>query len=420
MSPDTRVFTISELTSVIKQTLEDELRNIWVEGEISNFRRMASGHAYFTLKDGRAQLSAVIFAGAGIPSHALADGRNIRAFGEISVYEPRGQYQLIIRKCEAAGAGVNMLQFEALKKRLLDEGLFDAARKRPLPAFPRHVGVVTSPTGAAIEDILNILGRRFATLRVTLAPARVQGDGAAADLTKALRLLATRPPGDRPDVIIIGRGGGSLEDLWCFNDEALARAVAASPLPVVSAVGHETDFTLCDFAADVRAPTPSAAAELVIGRKEDFEGRLLALSRRLAHALRNAHARSLARLDAALARRVFREPRRLAEPFAQKRDHALLRLGRAMETFPLTLRPRVDGLDARLRNALLSGLRLRRDRAQSLGRHLAALNPLAVLQRGYSLTTLDDGTLLRSAAQAAPGARLQTRLADGEVASKVE
>ncbi|MCL1888446.1 MAG: exodeoxyribonuclease VII large subunit [Kiritimatiellaeota bacterium] len=420
MSPDTRVFTISELTSVIKQTLEDDLRNIWVEGEISNFRRMASGHAYFTLKDGRAQLSAVIFAGAGIPSHALADGRNIRAFGEISVYEPRGQYQLIIRKCEAAGAGVNMLQFEALKKRLLDEGLFDAARKRPLPAFPRHVGVVTSPTGAAIEDILNILGRRFATLRVTLAPARVQGDGAAADLTKALRLLATRPPGDRPDVIIIGRGGGSLEDLWCFNDEALARAVAASPVPVVSCVGHETDFTICDFAADLRAPTPSAAAELVVGRRADFEDRLLAFSRRLASALGGARDRASGRLSALLARRALREPARLAEPFAQRLDQCRLRLARAAENFPGRLRPRVEALAARLHAPLRAAALRERGRLAAMERQLNTLNPLAVLGRGYSLTTLDDGAVVRDPGQAPPGARLHTRVAHGEIHSRVE
>ncbi len=414
------VYTISELTSFIKQTLEEELRNIWVEGEISNFRRMASGHAYFTLKDARAQLSAVIFAGAGIATQEFRDGVSVRAWGEISVYEPRGQYQLIIRKCEAAGAGANMLKFEALKKRLLEEGLFDASRKRPLPVLPRHIGIVTSPTGAAIEDMLNILGRRFETARVTLSPARVQGDGASAEMVAALALLVSRPAADRPDVIIIGRGGGSLEDLWCFNDEGLARAVAASPVPVVSAVGHETDFTICDFAADLRAPTPSAAAELVIGRKEDFENDLRALTQRLANALHHAHARASGRLAVVLARRAFREPGRLTEPFTQRLDQCALRLAQAMETFPLLLRPRLDALAARLNPPLVAALQQRHARLESFERHLGALNPLAVLQRGYSLTTLEDGTLVRDAAQVANGARIRTQVARGKLRATVD
>jgi len=414
------VHSVSELTRIIKLTLEEELRGVWVEGEISNFRRMSSGHAYFTLKDARAQISAVIFAGAGISQPWLADGANLRAWGEVSVYEPRGQYQFIIRKCQPAGAGAEMLRFEALKKRLLAEGLFDPARKRPLPLLPRHIGVVTSPTGAVIEDILNILGRRFANARVTLAPARVQGAEAPAELIAALALLVSRPEPDRPDVILIGRGGGSFEDLGCFNDEALARAVAASPVPVVSCVGHETDFTICDFAADLRAPTPSAAAELVVGRRADFEERLQTFAQRLASALGNARDRAAGRLSALLARRALREPGRLTEPFAQRLDQCRLRLARAAEGFPARLRPRLETLSARLDAPLFAGLRRERERLSALERHLRALNPLAVLERGYSLTTLDDGRVVREPAQAPPGARLHTRTARGSLRSRVE
>ena len=420
-APQPHVHSVSELTRLIKLTLEEEIRGVWVEGEVSNLRRMSSGHTYLTLKDARAQLAAVIFAGAGIPPQPwLADGASVRAWGELTVYEPRGQYQLVIRKCMPAGAGAEMLRFEALKKRLLAEGLFDAARKRPLPLLPRHIGVVTSPTGAAIEDILNILGRRFAGARVTLAPARVQGDGAAAEMVAALALLASRPDNDKPDVILLGRGGGSAEDLGCFNDEALARAVVASPVPVVSCVGHETDFTICDFAADLRAPTPSAAAELVVGRREDFEERLNALARRLASALGAARDRASGRLSALLARRALREPARLAEPFAQRLDQCRMRMARAAESFPGRLRPRLDALAARLAAPLRAGARRERERLAAVERHLRALNPLAVLERGYSLTTLDDGAVVRDPAQAPPGARLRTRVARGALSSRVE
>jgi exodeoxyribonuclease VII large subunit len=277
--PRRRVWKVSELTRRIKGALEDEFGAVWVEGEISNLRRPASGHAYFTLKDATSQLRAVMFRGAlaGV-AMPLRDGQLVRGFGQITVYEAGGDVQILLKRIEPAGEGELMLRLEALKKKLAAEGLFDEARKRPLPALPQHVGVVTSPTGAAIRDILQVLDRRFANLHVVLAPARVQGAGAAEEIAAAIDLLNAR---GGLDVLIVGRGGGSLEDLWCFNEEVVVRAIVRSAIPVISAVGHEIDWTLSDFAADVRAPTPSAAAEMVVKGKDELERRVADARRRL-------------------------------------------------------------------------------------------------------------------------------------------
>ena len=429
------VYTVAELTRKVKLTLEDEIGRVWVEGEISNLRLQgSSGHCYFTLKDGSAQLAAVLFAGARRGAAAkLADGMVIRACGDLTVYEPRGQYQLVVRTVEAGGAGLLLAAFEALKRRLLEEGLFDAARKRPLPLLPQHVGLVTSPAGAAVRDILSILARRFPNVRVTLAPARVQGAGAAGEVAAAIALLHRLP--DRPDVLIVGRGGGSIEDLWAFNEEEAVRAVAASEIPVISAVGHETDTTLCDFAADLRAPTPSAAAEQVVGCKEAFEDLLQRQARALFHALSGRLEVARHRVETAAGSRALREPLRLIERRAQTLDNLELRLARGVAAAGGDARRRIERVRSRLlvaRAAAVSPLcdridRLRRDLARTaalrieraragldaLERSLRALGPQAVLARGYSLTRRADGTLVRDPAQVAPGAVVRTQVAKG-------
>ncbi len=255
---------MSELTRRIKSSLEDQFPTVWVEGEISNLRTPSSGHAYFTLKDDSAQLRCVLFRGRGRRvAFQPEDGMQVLAFGGLDVYLARGEYQLVVELLEPKGVGALQLAFEQLKRRLEAEGLFDAARKRPLPPFPRTIGIVTSPTGAAIRDILHVIARRFADLRIVVCPVRVQGEEAPAEIVRAI----AAPRRSRLDVVIVGRGGGSIEDLWAFNDERVARAIAACRVPVISAVGHETDFTIADFVADLRAPTPSAAAELVVREK---------------------------------------------------------------------------------------------------------------------------------------------------------
>jgi len=435
------VYSVSELTRKVKLTIEEELGRVWVEGEISNLRRQgSSGHCYFTLKDGTAQLSAVLFAGAqrgGAVS--LTDGMVIRACGDLTVYEARGQYQLVVRTVEAGGIGLLMAQFEALKRRLQAEGLFDVARKRPLPRLPHHVGLVTSPTGAAIRDLLTILTRRFPNVRITLAPARVQGAGAAAEIAEAMAMLNRLP--DPPDVLIIGRGGGSIEDLWAFNEESLVRAVAASTIPVIAAVGHETDTTLCDFAADLRAPTPSAAAELVVGCKDDFERQLAGYARSLRLTLGRRLELLRQRFHAVAANRFLREPGRLTERRAQTLDNLELRLARAAAAAGRGARQRVEQGRARLLVARATAfapagervIRLghelgraatrRVERARlaldSLDRQLRALGPHAVLERGYSLTRTHDGTLVRAAVQVTPGTVVRTQVASGEFESIV-
>ena len=319
--PLQRPETVTALTARIKGGLEQWFRDVWVEGELSNVKFMASSpHAYFTVKDAGAQLPCAFFHAARNAAlrAVLRDGAKVRLRGAISVYAPRGAYQLLVRPAEPVGEGELMLRFEALKRALAAEGLFDPARKRPIPALPRTVGVVTSPTGAAIRDILDVLGRRFSGVRVLLAPARVQGDGAAAEVVAGIELLNALP--EPPDVLIVGRGGGSLEDLWCFNDERVARAVRASRVPVVSAVGHEIDFTICDFAADLRAPTPSAAAELVVANRADLAKRVESRSGRLARAARGAVSAARARVDLCARSRAFGRPADLVRHHAQRVD----------------------------------------------------------------------------------------------------
>ena len=413
-----QVWKISELTRRIKGTLEGAFGSVWVEGEISNLRRPASGHAYFTLKDETSQLRAVMFrgalAGVALP---LKDGMRVRGFGQITVYEASGDYQILLKRIELAGEGELMLRLEALKKKLAAEGLFDAARKKPLPALPQHVGVVTSPTGAAIRDILQVLDRRFANLHVLLAPVRVQGAGAAEEIAAAIDLLNAR---GGLDVLIVGRGGGSLEDLWCFNEEAVVRAIARSRIPVISAVGHEIDWTLSDFAADVRAPTPSAAAEMVVKGKDELERRVADLRRRMGLGARAATANWRHRLDRAARTPGLLDPLQQVQRGQQRVDFLAVRLQNALAGLPQLVRQRTETAARRMELAVRGRVEENRRALKHAEAQLRMLNPKGVLARGYSLTRLRGGNILRSTAEAPPGTRLETEFADGAVLSTVD
>ncbi|HEY6000461.1 MAG TPA: exodeoxyribonuclease VII large subunit, partial [bacterium] len=313
-----KIWTVTELNRAAGELLEETFPRVWVEGEISNWKLYPSGHAYFSLKDDGGQVSAVLFrAGSKGLRFEPKDGLAVLALGRVGIYPQRGQFQLIVEELEPKGKGALQLAFEQLREKLQREGLFEAARKRPLPALPRTVGVVTSPTGAVIRDILTVLGRRFPNLRVLLNPVRVQGEGAAGEIAAAIAEFDRR--GD-VDVLIVGRGGGSMEDLWAFNEEVVARAIAACGVPVISAVGHETDFTIADFVADLRAPTPSAAAELVVESKEALEERLGMLARRLRAGVGERLRGARHRLDALAVRRMVADGRRRLLETAQRLD----------------------------------------------------------------------------------------------------
>lgn len=440
------ILTVSALTRKVRGLLEDGIGEVWVEGEVSNLRRQSSGHAYFTLKDSGSQIACVLFAGqtAQLRGMNFADGVQVQLQGSLTVYEPRGNYQIIVRRIQERGVGVLQAKFEELKRRLDAEGLFDSAKKRPLPKFPRRIGVVTSPTGAAIQDFLHVLHRRQRGIEVIICPVRVQGKGAAAEIAEAIRLLADPSSTGLPpfDVIVVTRGGGSLEDLWEFNEEAVARAVAASPIPVVSAVGHEIDFTICDFAADFRAPTPSAAAEILSADSAELLDKLQHLTARLrrpVEARLDAFRNHLAALERTA---LFLEPRRLLQEKQQTLDRLLEDLRATAESAPhgakLLLerharilanhRPdlKISELARRLaihRESLSrrTDARLQQEKS-SLAQHAAvlrALNPSAALARGYTITMDENGQILRSAIDAMKSNKLTTRFHDGEVKSQV-
>jgi len=396
--PRRQVLTVSQLTAQIKGTLEADFPGVWVAGEISNFSRPSSGHCYFTLKDDQAQIRAVMWrATAGKLKFDVHDGLEVVCYGALDVYAPRGSYQLVVSKLEPRGIGALELALRKLKEKLQAEGLFDPRRKRPLPKFPRRVAFVTSPTGAAVRDFLEVVRRRWRGADILVIPTRVQGDGAAAEIAAAVERANQLPLAI--DVLIVGRGGGSLEDLWCFNEEVVLRAVAASRIPTVSAVGHEIDVTLCDFVADVRALTPSEAAELVVPQFEAV-GQLLEEYRRRMHAsLVNRVTVARRRLTQLAERRLFRRPHDLWRDRSQRLDELWLRAGRAAKN------------------------RLQRERArvQAVAGKLHSLSPLDVLARGYSVTVRDDdGRLVTEAAQVTPGDRLKTRVAQAEILSRVE
>ncbi len=412
-----KVYRIAELTRLIKATLEDEVGEVWVEGELSNFRQPVSGHWYFTLKDENAQMALVMFRGnqRGVRFQPR-DGMLLRAQGLVSVYEKSGQYQMIVHALEAAGQGALQAEFEALKRKLEAEGLFDPARKKTLPLLPRHIGIVTSPTGAAIRDILNILTRRFYNLHVVVAGVRVQGPGAAVEIAAALDDFNHR---GNMDILIVSRGGGSLEDLWCFNEESVARAIARSIIPVISAVGHEIDFTISDFVADLRAPTPSAAAELLIGRKADFEERLADCSRRLGRGLHQQMADLRHRFLAARRSYVFREPRHLARHILERIERLNSRFQRQTENRLRQAQQRIDEFNGRLTKPMQAWHHIQTLALARLETQLKGINPLAILERGYSITFRPDGRVIKAADQARPGDRITTRVARGTFESEV-
>jgi len=418
-----RIFSVGEITRLVRGVLEEGIGEVCVEGEISNYRKQASGHQYFTLKDAECQLSCVLFArGVWRKQVPLADGMQVRARGRLTVYEARGQYQLNVQSVETAGAGLLQAKFEALKRKLDAEGLFDPARKRALPRFPATVALVTSPTGAALRDMLNIFSRRAPWLRLIVVPVRVQGEGSAEEIASALVDLNEWETNGLPrvDVIIVGRGGGSSEDLWEFNEEIVARAVVASAIPVVSAVGHEIDFTICDFAADLRAPTPSAAAEIVAPDGAELARRLAHMATRVERETRNQLDAATQQLDLAgenLSRAVrdrLGELRAwLAERAASLREHRPDQVVRLR-------RQEIARCAEQLAKRFEVAFALRQQRLARAAEHLRLLSPDATLKRGYSITTRADGSVLVSAAAAEVGERLTTRLADGEIASRVE
>jgi len=443
--PERPVYTVSELTRAVKLHLESEFYDVWVTGEISNFKpHAASGHWYFTLKDKDSQCAAVMFRSAArLVRFRPADGLAVLARGFITVYEPRGGYQLQIEKLEPRGKGALQLAFEQLKEKLAKEGLFAPERKKPLPLLPRRIGIVTSRSGAAIRDICHILHTRFPNLRITLYPAQVQGDLAAFEIAKGVQVLNRLAEELELDVLIVGRGGGSLEDLWPFNEESVARAISASRLPVISAVGHEVDFTIADFVADVRAATPSAAAELVVARKDHFVERVGALERRLADTIVARTAGIRGRVERLSGHQAFLAVRHRVESGGQKIDESRLRASAAVERKLRTGREKVARLsqnlealrvdrrlaEARARLTRLSLLLVTSERARltargdRLGRasaQLDALSPLAVLGRGYSLTWDATGKLVRDAASVSAGDPVRVTLSSGELDCRVE
>ena len=437
---DRAVLTVTELANRLRSVLEEKFPAVWVEGEISNFKVYTSGHAYFTLKDETAQLKCVLFRNrARRIRFEPGDGLHVLAFGSVEVYAQRGEYQLVVELLEPRGLGALQLAFEQLKERLQREGLFDPARKRPLPRFPRKIGIVTSPTGAALRDMLRVIGRRFGELHILIAPARVQGDGAAQDVAQAVREL--HAVGD-VDVIIVGRGGGSLEDLWAFNDEMLARTIAASKIPIISAVGHEVDFTIADFVADLRAPTPSAAAELVVREKQAVADSVSDLGRRLAGAMERRLSRERERLEAVRRRRVLTDAQRPLRDLERRVDDASARLRRAIATAvrqaahrvelaarglraqspvarTLGDRRRLTELSARLDRAAARQLDRARHRVAGNAGRLHSLSPLAVLARGYSLTRRPSGEIVRSVRQVGVGDEVDVLLSEGTLACRV-
>ncbi|HEX6210227.1 MAG TPA: exodeoxyribonuclease VII large subunit [Methylomirabilota bacterium] len=441
MATERAVLSVSQLSAQLAAVMEERFPAVWVEGEISNFKVYGSGHAYFTLKDEGAQLRCVLFRNRGRRVRfEPKDGLHVMSFGAIEVYAQRGEYQLVVELLEPRGLGALQLAFEQLKARLQAEGLFSSARKRPLPRFPRKIGIVTSPSGAALRDMLRVIGRRFGEISIVVAPARVQGDGAAAEVAQGIRELNAL---GGVDVIIVGRGGGSLEDLWAFNDEMLARTIVASKIPVISAVGHEVDFTIADFVADVRAATPSNAAELVVKEKRAVVESLGDLGGRLRRAMARTLAAHRDRLERAWGRRVLTDPARPLRDLDRRLDDARARLGRAalaavgraerrvalagrslrvLSPVARTLNSRraLTDLEARLQRAAHRRLdRARHGLGGAAGR-LDSLSPLAVLSRGYSLTRTPDGRIVRSWREIGAGDAVRVLLHEGSLDCRVD
>ena len=439
--PERDVYSVSRLNREVRMLLERGFGTLWLEAEISNFARPNSGHWYFSLKDAGAQVRCAMFRQRNmLCTFTAKDGQKVLVRARIGLYEPRGEYQLLVEHMEDAGVGALKRQFEELTAKLEREGLFAADRKRPLPRLPTRIGIVTSPTGAAVRDILHVLARRFPAVPVLIYPVPVQGAQAAADIIAALKLAGRRA---ECDVLILARGGGSLEDLWAFNDEGLARAIVASPIPIVTGIGHEVDFTIADFAADMRAPTPSVAAELVVPDAEEWRAALSSLHIRLKRGMRRRIEKHHERLRWLSGRAALVSPIARLGQQAQRLDELEQRLAREMRRQLITARERLRWLEgragrasprvhvrhevarhaalfARLQAAGLARLHRARERLIPLVRTLHAVSPLATLDRGYAIVSNEAGAILRDAADAAPGTLIEARLSVGRIRAKVE
>ncbi|MGH7742357.1 MAG: exodeoxyribonuclease VII large subunit [Candidatus Eiseniibacteriota bacterium] len=437
-----QVLSVSEITRRIAGALEAEFSAVWVRGELSGLKRADSGHLYFTLKEGRdAALSCVMWrASAARLPFDPRDGIEVEAFGGVEVYAPRGQYQLIIRELRPAGRGALLLALEELKRRLQDEGLFDESRKRPLPRYPARIGLVTSPSGAAVRDLVRVLRSRWPSIELTLAPVRVQGEGAAQEIAAAIQLFNRQRA---VDLLIVGRGGGSLEDLWAFNEEPVVRAIAGSDLPVISAVGHEVDWTLADLAADVRAATPSHAAEIAVPERAEVARAVAALANRLERSLRQALGERRRHLESLVEKYGFRRIRDFFGLTQQRIDDARQRIGRALSRMLEIARERLAAVRgryglrewprqlaqlkaratdsrARLEDSALEATHARRRRLTAALDRLRALSPRLVLERGYCLARGADGTLVRGMEALSVGERLTLEFARGEADARIE
>ncbi len=435
-----QVYSVSGLTRDIRAIMEAAFDSVWVEGEISNFKTAASGHSYFVLKDDKAQIRCVLFKNhqAGIKFQP-ADGDHVLVFGRVTVYDDRGEYQIITESMEPRGLGALQKAFEQLKAKLEKEGLFDDDAKKPLPAFPWKIGVVTSPTGAAIRDILNVIRRRNSKVSVLLRPTKVQGEGSAEDIAAGIRDLNTAAD---VDVIIIGRGGGSLEDLWAFNEEEVARAIFASRVPIVSAVGHEIDFTIADFVADLRAPTPSAAAELTTPVLNEILKDIRSRTEKLMTALRQQVAAYRVLLNRLMGRRFFHQPQEIFSPHVQRLDDLHGRMVRSLGQGLVVHRQRLEdrkhrlvraspknkiqllyanlaGVQNRMVRNVQTQIRFRGEHLEGLLKNLNAVNPLAILERGYSICSKDEKSLT-SSTEAKPGDKVKIKLSRGGLDCTVE
>jgi len=440
LAPERKIWSVSELTARIGNVLSTQFANLWVEGEVSNYRPAQSGHLYFTLKDAKSQVRCVCFRTQALRlKFRPEDGLKVIVRGSISVYEPRGEYQIYVEHIEPSGIGALQLAFEQLKKRLDAEGLFDEARKKPLPLLPRRIGVVTSPKGAAVRDILRILRRRFPNLHLIVYPVRVQGEGSAEEIAAAFQYFNRK---QSVDVILLARGGGSIEDLWAFNEESVARAIAACTIPVVSGVGHETDFTIADFVADVRASTPSAAAEIVVKSRQEFHRHLAELEHKISQRVRYLLLEFRHHLKELTTHMGFRRLEDLLRRHRQQTDELTSRLGLALQdriellrrrytiaatriaSFDLRARIRTSGLRLVQRSAELA-VRIERllvgkfQRMERLRLQLEERSPLLVLQRGYAICTDAAGNVVKAADQVAVGAEVSVQLSRGRLGAEV-
>lgn len=451
VSKSGKPFSVSEISTLIRTKLEESFGMVEIEGEVTDYRGAnAAGHHYFSLKDDSARISLVLFSGrARALNLRLENGKKVRCTGKLTTFAGTSRYQIIVSGLTLVGIGDLAKEFEELKQRLLVEGLFAKEHKRPLPILPRYIGIVTSPTGSVIRDFLNISTRRFPNLDILLAPAKVQGDGAAEEIAAAIRdLNKVGVPGSGfleeehlREVIIVMRGGGSMEELWCFNEEIVARAVYESSVPVISGVGHETDFTICDFAADLRAPTPSAAAELLVRPKDDFRQDFQRVSERLLAVSSEKLYGYKTRLAALTKNRVFAEPEYVIDNYRQRLDGLMQRISAALNnrinlaqrrflslkgaleqkqsTWTPQMRSRLDALSMRLNHSMDVTLQGGKSKVSMLERQLRVVSPESVLKRGYSITTLEDGTILRLSNEAPVGTHLSTRLSDGNVVKSI-